>query len=81
MYTHPPTRTHTGIGWWFQENAWADGEYSKMWMREFNNMLTDNELGAQHLLYLDDLSAQKIAEFNEIAMEGGVFPFPLPPGT
>jgi predicted DNA-binding protein YlxM (UPF0122 family) len=52
-----------------------------MWMREFNNMLTDNELGAQHLLYLDDLSAQKIAEFNEIAMEGGVFPFPLPPGT
>jgi hypothetical protein len=51
-----------------------------MWIREFIKMLEDNDLGSQHLMYLDDLSAQKIEEFTAIALAGGVFPFPIPPG-
>jgi hypothetical protein len=30
--------------------------------------------------FLDDLSAQKIIPFTEIAIQAGVFPFPIPPG-
>ena len=49
-------------------------------MRAFIKMLEDNSLGKQHLLFLDDLKAQKVQDFNDIAMKGGVFPFPIPPG-
>jgi hypothetical protein len=78
-----PTHTHTGIGWYFQDNAWADSRYSKVWLRAFIKMLEDKGLGGpgkRHLLFLDDHKAQKVQEFNDIAMEGGVFPFPIPPG-
>lgn len=51
-----------------------------MWLRDFIRMLKDNGLGEQHLLFLDDHKAQKKQEFNEIALKGGVFPFPIPPG-
>ena len=30
--------------------------------------------------YLDDLSAQKIESFTNIALEAGILPFPIPPG-
>jgi hypothetical protein len=43
-------------------------------------MLKDKGLGEQQLLFLDDLKAQKTPKFNDIAMKGGVFPFPIPPG-
>ena len=58
MNTHTHTHTHlthtTGIGWHFQENAWADGKYSILWLRAFKTMLDDNSLGhQQHLMYMD----------------------------
>lgn len=70
-----------GIGWHFQHNAWADAAYSRKWLRAFIATLKAKGLGdLHHLMFLDDLSAQKQASFIKIAMEGNVFPFPIPGG-
>ena len=67
------------IGWAFQENAWADGKYSRRWAREFVSVVKGACPG-NHCLLLDDLGAQKTNKFQQICIEGRVFPFPIPPG-
>jgi len=66
------------IRWAFQENAWANALYSRKWLRYFASQLHQKWPGEDHLLFLDDLSAQKGARFNKIAMENRIFPFPIP---
>lgn len=66
------------LRWAFQENAWADGVYSKKWIRSFCSTVQSHQPG-NHLLFLDDLSAQKLTQFREISCSNGVLPFPIPP--
>lgn len=69
------------IGWSFQRNAWADGPYCRKHLRAFISVLGAHGLGSQnHLLFLDDLAAQKNPAFNKIALDGNVLPFPIPGG-
>ena len=71
-----------GIGWHFQANAYADAAYSRKWLRAFIATLKAKGLGNyDHLLFLDDLKAQRTRKFLKIAMEGKVFPFPIPAGV
>jgi hypothetical protein len=71
----------SGIGWSFQRKAWADGRYSRKWMRAFLQMLKDHDLGEQHLLLLDDLSSQTMPIIDEMALAGGVHTLLIPPGV
>lgn len=70
------------INWAFQPKAWADGRYSRMWMRTFVRIMSehDSTKNENHLLFLDDLKCQKSKAFNKIAIENNIFPFPIPPG-
>ena len=66
----------------FQKNAWANEAYSKMlmWLRSFCDTVQKEDPG-NHLLFLDDLSAQQTKSCKDIAIKAGVFPFPIPGGT
>ena len=66
------------IMWAFQKKAWADGKYSRMWMRTFGRLVNERAPG-EHLLLLDELGCQKTSRFNDVAFAHDVFPFPLPP--
>lgn len=69
------------IRWAFQDNAWADGHYSRRWLREFIAVLKDKTPGENHCLFLDDLKAQKTAKFRQIAYDAdNLFVFPIPGG-
>ena len=70
------------IGWSFQLNAWANGAYSRKWLRAFIATLAANGLADEHhLMFLDDLGAQKLPSFNDIARLAKILPFPIPGGT
>jgi hypothetical protein len=63
-----------GVGYAFQADAWADGEYSRKWLRSFVEMLAHNKLENQ-LLFLDAATSQTTQRMLDIAVAGGVFPF------
>ena len=58
----------------WQQKAWANGKYSRMWVRKFGQIVQEKAPG-EHLLFLDDLGCQKTEEFNSIAMAYNIFPF------
>ena len=43
----------TNIRWSFQRKAWADGKYSRKWLKAFVH--ETDKIGGDHLLMLDDL--------------------------
>jgi hypothetical protein len=67
------------IKWCFERCAWANGKYSRKWLRYFCKVVQDKCPG-EHLLLLDDLSAQKSPAFNQYAIDHKVLPVPIPPG-
>ena len=67
------------IKWCFEKCAWANGKYSRKWLRYFCETLRTNCPG-EHLLLLDDLAAQKSPRFNAYAIANKVLPVPIPPG-
>jgi hypothetical protein len=63
-----------GVGYAFQDDAWADGQYSRKWLRSFVSMLKDHKLENQ-LLFLDAATSQTTQAIKDIAVAGKVFPF------
>ncbi len=63
-----------GVGYSFQADAWADGQYSRKWLRSFVNMLQHYKLENQ-LLFLDAATSQTTQAIKDIALAGKVFPF------
>jgi hypothetical protein len=63
-----------GVGYAFQADAWADGQYSRKWLRSFVNMLQHYKLENQ-LLFLDAATSQTTQAIKDIALAGKVFPF------
>jgi len=67
------------VKWCFQKKAWANGKYSRAWLRYFCKTVQAHCPG-EHLLFLDDLGAQKLASFNKICFENNVLPVGIPAG-
>ena len=63
-----------GVGYAFQDDAWADGQYSRKWLRSFIDMLHHYQLENQ-LLFLDAATSQTTQAIKDIALAGKVFPF------
>lgn len=67
------------IRWAFQENAWADEHYHKVWTRFFCRTVQEHDPG-NHLIFLDDLTCQNTFLCREIFIKNRVFPFRFPGG-
>ena len=67
-----------GIEWYFQPKAWADGKFSRKWLRWFCALVQEHCPGP-HLLFIDGHPPQLSPRFNEIAFRNNVFPFAFPP--
>jgi len=66
------------IRWSFQPKAWADGKYSRKWLKSFIH--ETDKIGGDHLLLLDDLGVQQDEKFRDLAVANGILPLKIPGG-
>ena len=69
------------IRWAFQPKAWADQYFSGWWLQTFIRDLADHDIGSKdHMLIMDNLSAQRMHAFQEMAMKSRILPVYTSPG-
>ena len=69
------------IRWAFQPKAWADQHFVRWWLQTFIGDLADHGIGSKHhMLIMDNLSAQRMPAFQEMAMDNRVLPVYTSPG-
>jgi hypothetical protein len=69
----------TNIRFYYQQNAWADGDFCLWCLESFKADLKEAGIDEEVLLGLDGLPAQKTAKFLDTATESNIIPMYTPP--